>query len=1212
MAPVLRIAQQRGNAPHHYRIEVTATEIPHFAPQQFGSDIAFELTAQDGERIRWYLEDYLQFDEHPAPEIAQGIEAFMAELGDKLFRSLFESGHEARQLWTLIEPHLPSTRIEVTTGISEATAIPWELIRNPHTKTFLALSAASFVRTQRASQVMLAPMGEAEKVRILLVICRPHGGEDVPFRSVASRLVTRLNDEARDAFDLDVLRPPTYERLAETLRLAKENGRPYHIVHFDGHGVYAEQEGLAAAGKVLDNLKLKVEAPAGPRGFLAFEDPQNQSNSKFVDGFRLGALLKMSGVPVLVLNACQSAFAEAPAKPEQGSPEGARTEIEAYGSLAQAVVEAGAAGVVAMRYSVYVVTAAQFVAELYGALARGRGLGEAVTWARKNLHDQPNRRIAYEARPLQDWSVPVVWERAPIQLWPQKPDAPSLRFKLDDGAGVTSGALDQALPARPDVGFFGRDETLYALDRAFDTHRIVLLHAYAGSGKTSTAAEFARWYALTGGVDGPVLFSSFERHLPLARALDKIGEVFGEALEANGIHWNAITDLAQRRGIALQVLQKVPVLWIWDNVEPVTGFPAGSPSDWSSQEQQELRAFLSAARDTKAKFLLTSRRNEAAWLGDLPRRVPVPPMPVQECLQLASAVVERRGKRLADLPELTPLLDFSRGNPLTILVTLGEALRAGIETSAQLDAFAIALRRGEVAFEDEASEGRSKSLGASLSYGFGAAFTDDERKALALLHLFHGCVDVDVLLVMGSSKSEWCLAAVREVNRERWIALLTRAVEIGLLQAYNDGYYGIHPALPWYFSALFARDFPEDSGDADRARRSFAEAMGTLGEFYLQKYIAGRSEVLSVISLEEDNLLAAWRLARAHGQWDAVVGTMQSLQTLYRATGRGLAWRRLVSQVLPDFIDPTSSEPLAGRELYWSLITQYRVMLAREDRNWEEAERLQRGRVDWNRKLAQSALATSSDRRDQRHRNAIRSLAVSLGELAHIQAAQSSPMCAATYRESLDLAGTIGDSSLQSVSAFSLGHVYKDIADLRDLDEAERWYRKSLDLLDPDDGYGRGKSIGQLGAIALERFEDAQKASRSAEDIASHLAEAIRLYEQALDMMPAATVRDRGVIHNQLGVIYRSAGDIDRALYHYQQDIRYCEQANDIYGAGQTRVNVAISLLSTGRLVEARAYARAALANFLAFGDRAAANIKRTEQMLDLIEGAIDKNSDAV
>ena len=74
------------------------------------------------------------------------------------------------------------------------------------------------------------------------------------------------------------------------------------------------------------------------------------------------------------------------------------------------------------------------------------------------------------------------------------------------------------------------DETLYALDRAFDLHRIVLLHAYAGSGKTATSAEFARWYALTGGVEGPVLLTSFERRLPLARVLDQKPD-FGGAIE---------------------------------------------------------------------------------------------------------------------------------------------------------------------------------------------------------------------------------------------------------------------------------------------------------------------------------------------------------------------------------------------------------------------------------------------------------------------------------------------------------------------------------------------------------------------------------------------------------------------------------------------------------------------------------------------------------
>jgi hypothetical protein len=239
---------------------------------------------------------------------------------------------------------------------------------------------------------------------------------------------------------------------------------------------------------------------------------------------------------------------------------------------------------------------------------------------------------------------------------------------------------------------------------------------------------------------------------------------------------------------------------------------------------------------------------------------------MQERLQLADAIVERRGRRLADLPELTPLLRFTRGNPLTILVTLGEALRGGIDTPARLDAFVAALHGGEVAFEDEASEGHSKSLGASLSYGFGTAFTDDERKVLALLHLFQGFVDVDAMRAMG-------------------------AAEIGLLQAHGGGYYGIHPALPWYFRALFAREFPEETGDANCARRAFVEAMGVLGNFYFDRYEQGSREILSAVMAEEDNLLAAWRLARAHDWRGSVISAMQGLRTLYSATGRGAARR---------------------------------------------------------------------------------------------------------------------------------------------------------------------------------------------------------------------------------------------------------------------------------------------------------------------------------
>ena len=180
------------------------------------------------------------------------------------------------------------------------------------------------------------------------------------------------------------------------------------------------------------------------------------------------------------------------------------------------------AGVVAMRYNVYVVTAAQFVADLYAALASGQTLGEAVSMGRKQLAAQPLREIAFEPRPLQDWSVPVVYEAAPISLFPKPVGAGSVPLRID--ITQTSKPADD-LP-RPDVGFYGRDETLLALDRAFDKHQVVLLHAYAGSGKTMTAAEFARWYSQTGGLS------------PVSGGRQERGQCCSH-LSNNTNHWNA-------------------------------------------------------------------------------------------------------------------------------------------------------------------------------------------------------------------------------------------------------------------------------------------------------------------------------------------------------------------------------------------------------------------------------------------------------------------------------------------------------------------------------------------------------------------------------------------------------------------------------------------------------------------------------------------------
>ena len=120
-----------------------------------------------------------------------------------------------------------------------------------------------------------------------------------------------------------------------------------------------------------------------------------------------------------------------------------------------------------------------------------------------------------------------------------------------------------------------------------------------------------------------------------------VGDHFAGVLEANGITWAAVTNPGQRRDLVLQVLEQIPVLWVWDNMEPVTGFPAGTASAWTAAEQQELADLLRDLRQrTKCKVLLTSRRDEHGWLGDLPARVRLTPMPMRESLQLPRS---RRG-----------------------------------------------------------------------------------------------------------------------------------------------------------------------------------------------------------------------------------------------------------------------------------------------------------------------------------------------------------------------------------------------------------------------------------------------------------------------------------------------------------------------------------------------------------------------------------------
>jgi tetratricopeptide (TPR) repeat protein len=998
------------------------------------------------------------------------------------------------------------------------------------------------------------------------------------------------------------------------LRAAARAETPYQVVHFDGHGTWADLTSGDGGeeGVDLPATRLGVLSPIRPgtHGYLLFEAPGQPDNRLLVDGPALGRLLAEAGVGVLMLNACRSAYADTPPPPGgeagEGQPDAgdAHGRVRAYGSLAQEVADAGVAGVVAMRYSVFVDTAARVVATIYNQLLDGHSLGEAVGAARRQLAADPHRKVVFRRLPLQDWAVPLVYEAAPLPLLSHPTGDGGLTLDADARGQPSDGGL----PRLPDAGFYGRDETLLAFDRAFDAHPVVLVHGYAGAGKTTVAAEFARWYAATGGLDhtdlgcGPVLFTSFERHRPLARVLDQLGDTLAPILEANGVHWLALSD-TERRRVALRLLAQVPLLWVWDNVEPVSGFPTGTPSAWTEAEQADLADFLrDLAQRTKAKVLLTSRRDERSWLGGLPARVRLPAMPMLERLQLAEALAAKHGRHSLDLDAWRPLLAYTAGNPLTLTVLVGQALRDGLASRAQVEAFVARLRAGEADIGDDKTQGRAASLGASLSYGLHAAFTDTEQAQLAVLHLFHDTVDADDLVLMGADVVPPPVTALAGLTPEHGIALLDRAADIGLLTPLGVGIYAIHPALPWYFTALFHQHHPESAGEA--ATHAYTAALAGLGHYYSQQVRQGHQQAFDLLAVEEANLLHARRLARAHRQWDQLIDTMQGLDLLYQRQGRAAEWARLVTEITPDLADPITDQPLPGRHDQWTILTGYRIHIAHGARDWPTATRLLTLMIGHHRQEAAAVLAADPTHLGDHDRRRISNLAHDHEHLGHVRREQGQADCIHSYQQAADLFRRINDRSGLAVLAFNLGHAYLTIPALRDLNRAEHHYRESLTLRAEHDQIGRARITAQLGIVAWERFHAARAGVAPATVIIGHVRTAAECCHQALAQLPADAITEQATVHNMLGAIYHEAGQPDTALTHYQKAINYFETAGDQYRAGVVRRNIARLLGRAGRHSDALAYARAALADFASYGPAAATEADKTRHLSTWIEQA--------
>jgi tetratricopeptide (TPR) repeat protein len=1097
--------------PNKVRVEYRADGSTQ--PQTAEIPFTFDYDPKDRRLVQWYLEEYFTCPWGEYRNRAVRAEQTIRDLGERLFKAVF-SPEETRDLYAEVRQRLPETRVVVHAASSAGSALPWEFLYDAKLGAAGAIvqQARSFIRSRPNVPRLPWATDGSGPLHVLLVICRPAGpDQDVPFQSVARPLVNMLcREEMKDRVTLTVLRPPTFLRLSQELL---GNPGKYHVVHFDGHGTFADLPPGHTAGPQFINQP-------GLQGYLAFEDEDpNAEQSRLVTGAEFGAILAQAKVPVVLLNACQS---------------GKEQEVSAYPSVGNQLLDAGVRGVVAMAFSVLVESAKRFMHRLYEGLLNGEELGHAVQLARADLFASP-RRHGSPVGPLdlRDWMVPVVFQTADTVLTkPRQKLTLSLDAPEADGVGQAYGC-----PEPPEFGLVGRDGVMLELERAFRSDQLVVLEGMAGIGKTEAALGFAQWLARTGGLNGPVFFHAFGTHTTLDRVVGDIGRAFNATIRnVTRQDWGQITDADQRRNLVRQILRQVPCLLIWDNVEPVAGFPFGTPSDWSADEQLELRRFLHDLRGGATFALLTSRRDETGWLGSVFRKLELRGLPRWEAEELAERVLTRAGVSLPQLEDYTPLLAYLQGNPLAIQAILPE-----LKTRKPLDLLRD-LQTGEVKLPaDDAALGRQRSLAASLGYRLDK-LDPLLRQKLGMVALFQGVVGAGILSIMDDLGG--APGVPRGRSRQQWDATLRQATEVGLLRSLGRDYYAVHPAVPWFLSDLLEASF---SGQRSQLEARYAAAYALFSEATV-KLFDQHSEVFAwVLRVEDGNLRHALALAERLGRWNSTCDVLEALSRLMHLDGRWTEWERILTYFERVTTDPgkASGAPQVGRERLWRTVLGLRAKCAEQRQDY-------------------SLLCQLSERlaRVARERGDRRNEAVSLRHLG-IAALGRGKLDEAErlYQESLRLDELVGNDTDRAHSLHELGR----LADNRgELDKAERLYQESLEIWQRlEDIRGQISTLHQLGNLAFQHGD---------------LDAAARYYNTCLNNQQALG-DDPGKARSlyQLGMIAFDRRQLDEAEQHYRESLGITELIGDTYGRAHPLYGLGCVAYARGDLSEAEGWYRECL-----------------------------------
>ncbi|MDZ8082295.1 MAG: tetratricopeptide repeat protein [Nostoc sp. DcaGUA01] len=1022
---------------------------------------------ENAAELRWYLEDYLKFPYGIFLDNAAKIEQKLQQWGQHLFELVFRSTDKAREFFQeATRDGLDKCELGIISDNANVLNLPWELLYSPDYQ-FLAPSLAGMYRSLSTQGVKapLPPMPD-DQLNILLVIARPYDEQDVNFKTIARPLLAALQP-IRQRVNLKVLRPPSLKAFEAELQANKGF---YHIVHFDGHGNF----------------------DSDTQGVLIFED--EQGNEQAVSAREIAQYLTDCRVPIFVLNACKSG----------------QIGEEAFSSVAGQLVKLGAKGVVAMAYSVYAKGAEHFVGRLYGELVRGECIATAVAAGRKSMSIEKMRPSPKGNLPLQDWLVPVLYQQEPYTPFVPQKTAPSFADLMAQADNTPESSKAVGLPDESAYGFIGRDYEILRLERAFRQNHVVLVQGMGGVGKTELVAGFARWLDDTQGREH-TFFTSFEQGAGLSQVINQIGRALG------GERFSQMMP-EQQDAVVREYLQTHPCLLIWDNFEPVNGFPTGNEPLLSGEERNKLKRFLKELRGGKSWVLITSRREEP-WLDCGYSLINLRGLSQADAQELAAKILQTVGVERKNLPaEYLELLKLLGGHPLSLRVVLPHLKT---QTPVQL---IEALRQGLDTFKGQEEEGREKSLTVSLNYSF-AKLSERTRRHLPFLALFSERVDAHWLYQFSDSPDDSYKQAYQALFGENlqkpdWMKILNEVAGAGIVEYLAGSIYKIHPALPWYLRQQLNTMVSHQ--EIDKLEKKLLVFYAHFADKYREQLISNAELATFALQLEEPNLLQNLRLAEEQQEWAEAQAILQALGEMYERLGRKPEFKSLRQRALKQIGMRLTYARAKGKDalMLW-------MYLQSQDAN----EAIQSADLEGGRKIYQEILDELIAVNDSSANDKIAVVYHQLGMVA--QGQRQFDVAVDYYLKAVKILEDAGDLYSAASDYHQLGMVAYG---QRQFDVAVNYYKKALKIKeDAGDFYSAASDYHQLGMVAYEQ--------RQFDVAVDYYRKALKIREDIGDFYTAATD------YHQLGMVAQEQRQFDVAVDYYRKALKINEDAGDFYSA---------------------------------------------------------------